>query len=374
LKSLQTTLLGQEPSARIRWLIAGSVTIVLLLEYTTPPDYVFGYLYIGPILLANARLKRSGTVQVTLLAALLTLSNLWLPGDKGVDASTLANRLIVVMALVVTGILSDRIRRSEDAIARQKAQLESQEQLAGMREDFVSTLTHDLKTPLLGAIETIKAFQRGEFGTVETAQSAVLAAMIRSHQTTLQMVETMLDVYRNDSEGLTLHLQPIDLASLAEDALTHLRELASTRRVHLSLSYGASDFRRTLWVEGDALQLQRVFANLLTNGINHSPRGGKVEIVLESQSSYQVVKVLDEGQGITADELPRLFERFYQGHGDRQAKGSGLGLYLTRQIIEAHHGTLWAANRSPQGALFGFRLPIAAMPNTSHPSVKSAEI
>jgi two-component system NarL family sensor kinase len=365
LKSIQKTLLGQEPSLRIRWLIAGSFAIVLLLEYTTPADFVFGYLYIGPILLANARLNRVGSLQVTLLAALLTLSNLWLPGDKGMDTSTLANRLIVVMALVVTGILSDRIRRSEDAIARQKAQLESQEQLAGMREDFVSTLTHDLKTPLLGAIETIKAFQRGEFGAVATAQTAVLAAIVRSHQTTLQMVETMLDVYRNDSEGLTLHLQPIDLASLAEDALTHLRELASTRRVHLSLNYGASDFRRTLWVEGDALQLQRVFANLLTNGINHSPRGGRVEIVLESQASYQVVKVLDEGQGITADELPRLFERFYQGHGDRQAKGSGLGLYLTRQIIEAHKGTLWAANRSPQGALFGFRLPIAAMPSTT---------
>ncbi|XGV96435.1 MAG: sensor histidine kinase [Leptolyngbya sp. BL-A-14] len=374
MKRIQATLLSQKPSSRIRWLIVGLVAIVLLLEYSTPPDYVFGYLYIGPILLANARLNRAETAQVTLLAALLTLSNLWLPGGKAIEAATLANRLIAVMALVVTGILSDRIRRSEDAIAHQKAQLESQEQLAGMREDFVSTLTHDLKTPLLGAIETIKAFQRGEFGTVEIAQSAVLAAMVRSHQTTLQMVETMLDVYRNDSEGLALHLQPIDLAALAEDALTQLRELASTRRVHLSLNYGASDFRRTLWVEGDALQLQRVFANLLTNSINHSPRGGRVEIVLESQSSYQIVKVLDEGQGITADELPRLFERFYQGHGDRQAKGSGLGLYLTRQIIEAHNGTLWAANRSPQGALFGFRLPIAAMPSTMTSSAQSAEL
>ncbi len=296
------------------------------------------------------------------MAAALTMANLWLPTNKAVIASTIASRIIAVMALVVTGVLSSRIRRSEDAIARQKAQLQSQEQLAGMREDFVSTLTHDLKTPLLGAIETIKAFQRGEFGSTTTAQTAVLDTMVRSHRTTLQMVETMLDIYRNDSEGLTLSLQPVDLASLAEAVLATLREMASIRRIHLSLNYGDSDFRRTLWVEGDALQLQRVFANLLTNSINHSPRGGRVEIVLESQPSYQVVKVLDEGQGITPDELPLLFERFYQGHGDRQAKGSGLGLYLTRQIIEAHHGTLWAENRSPQGALFGFRLPTATMP------------
>lgn len=364
MKNIQTTFFGQETSSRIRWLIVWSFAIVLTLEYATPPDYVFGYLYSGPILLSNVRLSRLGTFQITLLAAVLTIANLWIPADKPVIASTIANRVIAVMALVVTGVLSRRIQRSEDAIARQKAQLQAQEQLAGMREDFVSTLTHDLKTPLLGAIETIKAFQRSEFGSITADQAAVLNTMVRSHRTTLQMVETMLDVYRNDSEGLTLNLQLTDLASLAENVLATLRELASTRRIHLSLSYGDSDFRRTLWVEGDALQLQRVFANLLTNSINHSPRGGKVEIVLESQPSYQVVKVLDEGQGITPDELPLLFERFYQGHGDRQAKGSGLGLYLTRQIIEAHKGILWAENRSPQGALFGFRLPTAAMPGS----------
>lgn len=82
-----------------------------------------------------------------------------------------------------------------------------------------------------------------------------------------------------------------------------------------------------------------------------------MEVVLESDSAYQVVKVIDNKPGITVDELPHLLERFYQGHSDRQAKGSGLGLYLTRQLIEAHGGTIWAENRIPQGALFGFKLP-----------------
>ncbi|UBF29639.1 HAMP domain-containing histidine kinase [Kovacikia minuta CCNUW1] len=333
-----------------------------MLEYSTPPDYVFGYLYIGPILLANSRLSRVATFQITLVASLLTLTNVWLPPNKSIGVSTLASRLIAVMALAVTGLLSDRIRRSEEAIAQQKAQIRAQEQLNRMREDFVSTLTHDLKTPLLGAIETIKAFQRGEFGAVTAAQQKVLEMMTRSHRTSLQMVETLLDVYRNDSEGLRLNLQLVDLAVLAEDAIATLQELAANRRVHLSVSFADSDFRHALWVEGDPLQLQRVFANLITNSINHSPRGGKVAIILESQPNHQVVKVLDEGPGITSDELPHLFERFYQGASDRQAKGSGLGLYLTRQIIEAHKGSLWAENHVPQGALFGFRLPVAVKP------------
>jgi two-component system NarL family sensor kinase len=190
--------------------------------------------------------------------------------------------------------------------------------------------------------------------------------MTRSHQTTLQMVETLLDIYRNDNEGLQLQLAPVDLVDIVEEVAITLNSLATSRRVHLSLRYGASDFRQFVWVQGDALQLQRVMTNLLTNAINHSPRGERVEIVLESSSSHQTVKILDQGAGIKLDELPHLFERFYQGQSDRQAKGSGLGLYLSRQIVEAHGGTIWAENRQPTGASFAFRLP--TFPYHPHPS------
>jgi two-component system NarL family sensor kinase len=339
------------------FLIAGIFALVMALEYTTPSDYVFGYLYTGPILLANPRLNRSATFQVTLAACVLTLLNLVFPHVEHTNPATVANRVIAVMALVVTGALSDRTRRYEEAIAQQKAQLKTQEQLASIREDFASTLTHDLKTPLLGAIETLKALQQSQFGAVTAVQQDVLGMMTRSHQSTLQLLETLLDVYRNDTEGLKLYLAPVNLVAVAEEVIATLIDLATTRRVYISLGYGESEFRRAIWVKGDALQLQRVFSNLLINGINHSPRGGKVEVVLESDSAYHVVKVIDNGPGITGDELPHLFERFYQGHSDRQAKGSGLGLYLTRQIIEAHSGTIWAENRIPQGALFGFKLP-----------------
>lgn len=339
--------------------------MVIGLEYDTPSEYVFGYLYTVPILLADPRLNRSATLQVTLAACALTLFNLVVPSSEIPSPATVANRLIAVMALIVTGWLSDRLRRYEEAIAQQKAQLHAQEQLASIREDFVSTLTHDLKTPLLGAIETLKALQKCQFWEVSETQQGVLEMITRSHQSTLQLVETLLDVYRNDAEGVKLNLASVNLIALAEDVIATLTDLAATRRVYLALGYGDSEFRRSIWVKGDALQLQRVFSNLLINGINHSPRGGKVEVVLESGSTYHVVKVIDNGPGITGSELPQLFERFYQGHSDRQAKGSGLGLYLTRQIIEAHSGTIWAENRIPQGALFGFKLP-ACPPSSNY--------
>jgi two-component system, NarL family, sensor kinase len=346
------------------WLIGGLVALIVSLEFATPPDYVFGYLYIGPILLVNARFGRRATLQMTVLSCGLTLLNLWSPASSSIGAATIASRMIAVIALVVTGFLSDRLRLYQSALLQEQTKLRAQEKLASVQEDFASTLTHDLKTPLLGAIETLKAFQREDFGPVLPTQKTIVATMIRSHRTSLQLVETLLDVYRNDTEGLRLHLAPVDLVEVAEQVASTLTELAASRRVHLSFSYGTSDFRKFLWVNGDAFQLQRVFANLLTNAINHSPRGGRIEIVLEAGSSYQNAKVIDTGAGITPEELPHLFERFYQGYSDRQAKGSGLGLYLTRQIIEAHSGTIWAENVVPHGALFAFRLPVLPF----HPS------
>jgi two-component system, NarL family, sensor kinase len=339
------------------WVTVGLFGLVFALELLTPTDYVMGYLYISPILFVKPRLNRGATLRITAIAVVLTLLNIWIPGGEPIHIPMVANRLITVLALVVTGLLSDRNRRIQQALAQQQAKLQVQEQLASLREDFTSTLAHDLKTPILGALETLKAFDRGQFGEVQANQKHVLGVTIRSHQTTLQLVETLLDIYRNDIEGLHLRQTSIDLSKIAESAATALFDLAASRRVHLSLNYGESEFRQFLWVDGDAFQLERVFANLLTNAINHSPRGAKVEVTLGTQGSQQVVKVMDTGAGIQPDEMPRLFDRFYQGASDRQASGSGLGLYLARQIVEAHGGTIWAENRSPQGAIFGFRLP-----------------
>ncbi|WP_442923172.1 sensor histidine kinase [Microcoleus sp. A6-C5] len=350
-------VLLQEKYLRGRWSIAILFAIVIVLEFSTPSEYLFGYFYTGPIILANSRLSRLGKLQITLVAVVLTLLNVFIPPGETIALATVANRAIAIMALGVTGYLSDRNQQYQEAIALAKAQLQSQQQLASIREDFVSTLSHDLKTPMLGAIETIKAFKSAKFGDVTPHQQKVLETMARSHKMSLQLVETLLDVYRNDTEGLKLQLAPVNLVALATEVIATLADLSAARRVYISTSYGESDFRRSLWVNGDAVQLQRVFVNLLTNALNHSPRGGKVEIVMASHSNYQVVKVIDSGLGITAGELSQLFERFYQGNSDRQAKGSGLGLYLSRQIIDAHGGIIWAENKLPHGALFGFRLP-----------------
>ena len=223
------------------------------------------------ILLASSRLSRSATIQVTVMATGLTLLNLFIPKAEWMNSSSVINRTLMALVLVVTGWQSERNLRHEEAIARQKAQLQAQDHLASVREDFVSTLTHDLKTPLLGAIETLKSFQQEKYGAVTAAQQKVFAAIVRSHENSLALIETLLDVYRNDTEGVRLKLAPVELAALAEEVIATLSDLASKRRVDVGLSYGESNSRSPMWVNGDALQLRRVFTNLLTNAINSCP-------------------------------------------------------------------------------------------------------
>jgi two-component system NarL family sensor kinase len=346
------------PKMKIFWLIAGLFVFIIVLEYSTPPPYVFGYLYIGAVLLASAELGQRATLVVTIAAVFLTLLNLWVPGIEPMTPAAVANRTIAIIALIVTGALSDRIQHYKKAIARQHLQIVAQSQLAKTREDFVSTLTHDLKTPLLGAIETLNALQAEQLGPIAPTPRRAIEIMMRSHQTTLQLLETLMDVYRNDAEGVSLQFQPVDIVALAEEAIAQLTALASSRQVHIHLGHGESDFRQSYGVKGDPLQLQRVLTNLIANAVNHSLRGGRVEVVIKASQGNCLVQVLDRGQGIHASELPLLFDQFYQGHSDRQAKGTGLGLYLSRQIVEAHGGKIWAESRSPRGAIFTFCLPI----------------
>lgn len=335
---------------------------IFIIDLLTPVEYILGYFYTIPILVTRRSLNRSASLVIIISTAILTLLNIWFPSHASIHFSTIINRVMVVFALIVTGILSDRNAIYASAIAQQQAKLEAHNKLVSLREDFAGTLTHDLKTPLLGAIVTLEAFQKGQFGEISGNQQKILATMIRSHQTSLELVETLLDVYRNDLEGLQLTIQPLDLTQLVEEVANQMTLLAVSRQIHLTIHHSDSEFRRILWVQGDALQLRRVMTNLLTNAINHSRRGDRVEVLLETVNGQHCVKVLDMGAGIQPEEFSQLFQRFYQGNSDRQAKGSGLGLYLARQIITAHGGKIWAENRSQnlswKGAMFGISLPI----------------
>jgi two-component system, NarL family, sensor kinase len=344
--------------------------LIFALELIAPTEYVFGHLYIAPLLLASFKLGQKGIWIIIRVAISLTLLDLFIPNIDRLNSvevwelpiPILVNRLNVVAVLLLTNWLLkrnlkyvDKIALQQEEIISHKAELLTQLGLAQMREDFVHTLTHDLKTPLLGAIQTIKFFQQGQFGLVSTIQSKVLNTMSQSQKTSLQLVETLLDVYRNDADGLLLHREKIDLWAIAKESIDSMLILCIERQLKLKLNCDES-VNCSYEIIGDRLQLSRVFSNLLSNAIYHSPRGEEINITIHRDKNRYIVVVSDRGTGIDPANLPLLFERFYQA--EDRVQGSGLGLYLSRQIIEAHGGQIWAETRVPQGTNFCFSLPI----------------
>jgi two-component system, NarL family, sensor kinase len=343
---------------------------IFCLEIIAPTEYIFGHLYILPLLLASVWVGSKGTLLVTGIAILLTIldfaildfSHVSILDIGKLPAYIIVNRLNVVVVLLLTNWLvqrnfkyADKINFQNTEIIRHKAELSAQLSLAQMREDFVCTLTHDLKTPVLGAIQTIKSFQQEQFGEVNTLQLKVLSTMSQSQQRSLKLVETLLDIYRNDAEGLVLNSQPVNLRLIAKEAIDAVFILGLEREVKLNLKSFLPE-NQQMEVMADPLQLSRVFSNLLSNAIYYSPRAGQIDVTVYHHEYQYVVQVVDNGRGVAAADIPLLFDRFYQANG--QIQGSGLGLYLSRQIIEAHGGKIWAEPELPQGTKFCFSLPV----------------
>lgn len=223
-----------------------------------------------------------------------------------------------------------------------------------LREDFVSTLTHDLRTPLLAAIQTFGFFLDGSLGELNEKQNQLLTMLHNSHRDLLGMVNTLLEVYKYEAGRQTLVLDRLDLNQLTKQVVDELHSLAEAKEQQL-LFQAPSNLKV---VQADRQELRRVIVNLVGNAIHHSPRGGQIEVSLQEEAERLCLQVRDNGNGIPAKDLPHLFQRFSQGTSRKRNSGTGLGLYLSRQIIEAHGGTIHVESTEGKGSRFYFYLPL----------------
>ncbi len=162
-------------------------------------------------------------------------------------------------------------------------------------------------------------------------------------------------MYRNDAEGLRLERGTVEFTRIVEDVIRELWAMAEERQLHLHLGFGASSQWRPHRLWGDAAQLRRLVENLVINAIHHGLRGSRIQVDLDSNGSGLLLRVADEGPGVPEDEIPRLFQRFERLSEERP--GSGLGLYLCRQIVTAHGGTIGLRNRPSGGVEIEVLLP-----------------
>ena len=230
-----------------------------------------------------------------------------------------------------------------------------QKEMERLRDDFIATLTHDLRTPLLAAIQTLQFFLDGSLGEIENRQKTLLDTMKKSNEDMLGLVNALLEVYKYESGKLNLCKTTFSLKRFIEECISPLEALAQKKEITLIAEIGAEDAEIT----ADRNELRRVIMNLCGNALNHTPSGGKIEVCAKNQHGDLIFNVKDNGIGIPKQDLGKLFKRFSQGTSQKRSAGTGLGLYLSRQIVEAHGGKIWAQSEVSKGSDFFVMIPEA---------------
>ncbi len=229
----------------------------------------------------------------------------------------------------------------------------AQKEAERLRDDFIATLTHDLRTPLLAAIQTLKFFLDGSLGTLEDKQKVLLSTMQKSNEDLLGLVNALLEVYKYDAGKLNLCKTGFSFKELVEQSYRELLPLAKNKNIEFNLNFEAED---SITINADRGEIRRVIVNLCGNAINYTNIGGKIDILVKEQEGDVMFSVADNGNGIPQDDIPHLFKRFSQGTNTKRSTGTGLGLYLSRQIVEAHGGKIWLESKVNKGSEFSFLL------------------
>ena len=228
-----------------------------------------------------------------------------------------------------------------------------QKETEKLRDDFIATLTHDMRTPLLAQIQTLKFFLEGVVGDLDEKQKMLLSTMLQSNEDLLGLVNALLEVYRFDSGKLELCKTIFKIKDLIEQCYSELKLLAKKKNLNFEVEY---EMPENLLIEADRAEIKRVITNLCGNAINYTNKDGNIKVLAKFQNGDFIFSVSDDGNGIPQADIPNLFMRFSQGTAKKRSTGTGLGLYLSRQIIEAHGGKIWVNSKINKGSEFTFIL------------------
>jgi len=269
-----------------------------------------------------------------------------------------------------TAVVARDIRAQKaqsDALARvlqaEQAARADAERANRLKDEFLATVSHELRTPLSAMIGWIHLLRDGQLPADRSARA--LEVIDRNARAQQRLVEDILDVSSIVTGKFKLQVEPVRVADVVEAAVDAVRPTATAKDIRLEL---ATDDQAL--VMGDAARMQQMVWNLVSNAVKFTPRGGQVAVRLERLAAAVEVRVTDSGQGIAAEFLPFVFERFRQADGGitRRHGGLGLGLSIVKQLVEMHGGTVQVASEGKDcGASFVLRLPAASVRSGNAP-------
>jgi signal transduction histidine kinase len=268
------------------------------------------------------------------------------------------NRMAVSLQASVQGLeqkVEERTRELQQVLAELSRKGRQLEIASQHKSDFLANMSHELRTPLNAIIGFSQVLRQGMFGPVNAKQKEYLNDILSSGHHLLSLINDVLDLSKVEAGQVELEVASFSLREALERGVVMVREPASKRGVALSLEL-APDLDV---VEGDERRLRQVVFNLLSNAVKFTPEGGSVVVASARVDGEVQVSVTDTGPGIVAHERERIFEEFQQTDvGVQQRDGTGLGLALSKRLVELHGGRIWVESEHGHGSRFVFTLPI----------------
>jgi len=251
-----------------------------------------------------------------------------------------------------------------------EAALKAAEIASNAKSEFLANMSHELRTPLNAIIGFAQLLNEEYFGELSDKQSEFINNILVSAQHLLNLINDILDLSKIEAGKMELEISEVNIKELLESSLIMIKEKAIKHGIRLELM--VEDSLDGLKIEADERKLKQVMYNLLSNAAKFTPDGGRITIHAKKRGDNIMVSVSDTGIGIEADELEKIFDEFYQVRHVAKGKspGTGLGLSLIKNIVEMHHGSVWAESEGKdKGSTFTFVLPVrAAEPESRTPA------
>lgn len=230
------------------------------------------------------------------------------------------------------------------------------QQLDDIKSEFLAHVSHELRTPMASIQEGTHLLLDEIPGPLTQDQQTTLRIMSDSGRRLMYLISTILDLSKMEAGMMEYRFAPTDLKRIAELSVNKIRLLADAKQVRLQVEAPVERY----WVRADGARVEQVLDNLLSNALKYSPEGGVVRLRMTAgqEEGLLSVAVMDAGPGVPAEEVPHIFERFYQGRTKTRhaSVGSGLGLALAKKVVEAHGGRIWVESEVGKGTTVRFNL------------------
>lgn len=228
-------------------------------------------------------------------------------------------------------------------------------QLEEMKLDFVSMSVHELRTPLTSVTSYLYIFLRDYAKSMDAKQISILSRINIATQRLVSLVENLLNVSRIEKGTLTLSLLSLDWIKNIDEEIAEMIDQANDKKITLEFIKPQQSFI----VIADKFRINEVLSNLLANAVAYTSAGGKITVWLERKGNEVITHIQDTGAGIPKDALPHLFTKFFRVSGslEQGSKGTGLGLYIAKSVVQLHKGKIWVNSEFGRGSTFSFSLP-----------------